>query len=308
MLSVQADDKQINISVSTVDQVAYYPQSSAPATTLSLNDATLSAQIQSSIVSIPVKVTDTVNQGDILVELDCHHATAIKESSQAQLSLAEFQLQRAKKLRKGNNISEELLRKLQSDLLVARSAVKISTVDVQRCKIVAPFRGEVTQRIADVGEWVNKGEPVVQLVDLDNVEVSAQLPNQSFKKLQDVSRFDFVVADKRYPLKLRGVSEVADKISRTREVRLQFTDNQAQPGQSGRLIWQDARRYLPASFLIKRKNEYGVFVVQDNHARFIAVPDAQEGRPIGVMLDNDVLVIDKGRHSVNENDPVNIIH
>jgi len=307
MSSAIAGGKGLNVSVRTVAQVAYFPQGSAPATTLSLNDATLSAQIQSAIMDIPVMVADTVNRGDILVNLDCRNNMAVKQSNQAKLSLAEYQLQRASKLSKDKHISEEILRTRQSEIVIARSALKVSSINVERCRVVAPFRGVVTQRVADVGEWVNQGEPLMQLVDLDHVEVSAQLPDLLINNLDNIPKFDFVVGSGHFPLQLRKISDVVDKAARTREVRLQFSGKRAHPGQSGRLVWEQAHRYLPSSFLVSRNNEYGVFIVQDNRARFVAVPDAQEGRPVSVDLATDVLLIDKGRHSVKENDPVNII-
>jgi len=308
MSSVLADGKVINVTVSTVDQAAYYPQGSAPAAAMSLNDAMLSAHIQSSIIDISVLVADTVDKDDVLVQMDCRHASAIKQSNQAKMSLAEFQLQRAKKLRKGNNISEEILRTRQSELVIARSALKVSKIEVERCQIKAPFRGVVRQRVADIGEWVSPGEPLIQLVDLENVEVSAQLPDLSINELKDIQQFYFVVGDARFSLQRRAISEVVDNPSRTREARFVFTDKRAQPGQSGRLIWQLAHRYLPSRYLVKRNDVNGIFVAENGRARFIAIPDAQEGRPIQIDLAKDVQVIDKGRYSVKDDVPVKIIH
>ena len=308
MSSVLADGKVINVTVSTVDQVAYYPQGSAPAAAMSLNDAMLSAHIQSSIIDISVLVADTVDKDDVLVQMDCRHATATKQSNQAKMSLAEFQLQRAKKLRKGNNISEEILRTRQTELVIARSALKVSKIEVERCQIKAPFRGVVRQRVADIGEWVTPGESLIQLVDLENVEVSAQLPDLSINELRDIQQFYFVVGNVRFSLQRRAISEVVGNPSRTREARFVFTDKRAQPGQSGRLIWQLAHRYLPSRYLVKRDDVNGIFVVENGQARFIAMPDTQEGRPIQIDLAKDVQVIDKGRYSVKDNVPVKIIY
>jgi len=304
--SAIAGEQAVNVSVKTVQQVAYFPRGSAPATTLSLNDATLSAQIQSAVIDIPVMVADTVNHGDVLVRLDCRNSIAANQSNQARLSLAEYQLQRATELSKDKHISEEILRTRKSEIVTARSAVKVSAVDVERCTVHAPFRGVVTQRLADTGEWVNQGEPLIQLVDLDNVEVSAQLAARAVNEMSDITHFDFVVGERHFPLKLRKIAAVVDKTTRTREVRLLFTGERAHPGQSGRLVWQQARRYLPASFLVHRNDQYGVFIVEDDRAKFVPVARAQEGRPVRVDLQGDVLLIDNGRQAVRHNDLVNI--
>ena len=301
-----AEEKVVNVSVQYFKQLAYHPQGSAPATAISLNDATLSAKIQSTINDIPVMVADVVNRGDVLVELDCRNSRAVRQSNQAKLSLAEYLLQRVTQLSKDKHASEELLRTRQSEVKIARSALTISQIDVERCQLRAPFRGVVTERMADVGEWVGVGEPLVQLVDLDQIEVSAQIPDLSIDRLQQVSEFAFVVGTQRYPLALRKTSQAVDQTARTREVRLTFTDRPASPGQSGRLIWQSVQQYLPSSYLVRRKGEYGVFIVEDNRAKFVPVPAAQEGRPILISLPDDASVIDQGRYALSHGDRVNV--
>lgn len=306
MMSVAANGQGVSVSVSTVGQVAYFPQMSAPAAALSLNDVTLSAQIQSTVTDIPVMVADVVDRGDVLVRLDCRTSVAVNQSNQAKLSLAEYQLQRAGQLSEGKHVSEEILRARQSEVAVLRSAVEISTIDVERCVVFSPFRGVVTHRVADVGEWVAQGNPLIQLVGIDDVEVSAQLADSSISELNGVSVFDFVVGERHFPLKLRKVADVVDKTARTREVRLSFLGESAYPGQSGRLVWRRAQRYLPSGFLIRRNDEYGVFVVKDGRAVFVPVPDSQEGRAVRVNMESDALLIDMGRHTVRHNDLVTI--
>ena len=305
-LMVVAADRVPAVSVSTFDQVAYYPQGSAPASAVSFNRATLSAQLQSTIERIPVRVADVVKQGDLLVQLDCRNAKAARESAKARHALARYQLQRASTLNKGKHVSEELLRTRESELAVASAALTTATIDVERCQVTAPFNGLVTQRIASVGEWVAHGQALLELVDLDNVEVSAKIADTAVKDLEDVREFAFVVNGERYGVQPRSISQAVDPISRTREVRLSFIQQRAQPGQSGRLIWQSAQRFIPADYLVKRQQAYGVFIMDDGKARVVRVPGAQEGRPFQIDLKDDTRLITNGRFTVQDNQAVTI--
>ena len=301
-----AADKIINVSVTDFDKVAYYPQGSAPASVISLNEATLAAQIESSIEAIPVQVAETVNEGELLVQLDCRSASANHDSAAAKYSLAQYQLQRATELNKSKHISEEVLRTRQSELEVARSVLRITQIDVERCQVRAPFKGVVTERIAALGEWVSRGQPLLRLVDLAHVEVSAQIPDSQVNDISQVEEYSLVINGRVFPLMLRVVSENVENLSRTREVRFRFDSQAAQPGQTGRLVWKSTQRHLPADYLVKRKQDYGVFVYKDGRAQFIVVPDAEEGRPFHVRLPENVQLINHGRYSVQDNDAVNV--
>ena len=118
---------------------------------------------------------------------------------------------------------------------------------------------------------------------------------------------DFLLGDERYPLSKRAISAVTDTGARTRNIRLTFSAEKAAPGESGRLVWREPRRYLPSDYLEKRNGIYGVMIAKDGKAKFVAAPTAQEGRPFRVELNDDVLVIDKGRQSVKNDDAIKVI-
>jgi len=298
----------INVTVSRFAELAYFPESSAPASVVSLNDAVLSAQIQSSVMDIPVKVGDKVGKGDVLVALDCRNAKSAVKANSARADLANYQLQRAKKLRKKDHVSEEVLRQRQAEMASALSVLEISRVDVERCNIVAPFNGVVQQRLIDVGEWVSPGTNLIRIVDLDDIEVTAEVSALNSAGLAQAGGYDFLLGEQRYPLIRRAISAVTDAGGRTRTIRLTFVADKAAPGESGRLIWREPKRYLPSDYLEKRSGVYGVMIVKDSEARFVATPLAQEGRPMLVELSDDAKIVVKGRQSVKDGDTVKIVN
>jgi hypothetical protein len=104
------------------------------------------------------------------------------------------------------------------------------------------------------------------------------------------------------------------KHSGNREVRLIFNHNDINlkqnieliPGETGRLTWQSPSPFLPAHLLQSRQNNNGFFVIENNRARFIKVPKAEEGRPIPYYLDHKQLIIVEGRHGLVDSDELKI--
>jgi len=54
---------------------------------------------------------------------------------------------------------------------VQRAAVKAAEESVLRCQILAPFDGQVLQVLRQANEWVNVGEPVVRVIQMDRLRV-----------------------------------------------------------------------------------------------------------------------------------------
>jgi len=295
------------------------PQSySAPATVKPFNRPQLGAEVTGQILSMPVRVGDTVKQGQVLVELDCRvheqrekTATAALERARSQLQFSQAQLARAQNLQKKSSISEELLEQRRTELAAARADLdtqsaqqELARIDVARCRIAAPFDALVSQRLGSEGSLANPGTPLLELVQLSQLEVSAELRGNQADSLSDTSGAVFSYQGMDYPLALRVLPPLVDERTRTREARLQFVADAAPVGAAGRLLWNSSTRLLPAHFLVRRDGVLGVFLANNNTAKFVALPDASEGQPAAVELPDDEQLITEGRQRVNHGDAI----
>jgi hypothetical protein len=95
--------------------------------------------------------------------------------------------------------------------------------------------------------------------------------------------------------------------SRSRELRLEFSGEQALPGSSGRLQWRHPQPHLPAEFLLRRDDSYGVFVLREGRARFVAVEGAREGSPVALALPDETLIVTEGRYGLTEGAAVTVV-
>ena len=70
--------------------------------------------------------------------------------------------------------------------LVASEASEREQAELLRRHVVpAPFAGVVARRLTDVGEWVSRGTPVIELVATDRVRLDVQAPQERFAAIRE---------------------------------------------------------------------------------------------------------------------------
>ncbi|MEM6999130.1 MAG: efflux RND transporter periplasmic adaptor subunit, partial [Pseudomonadota bacterium] len=271
-----------NVKAKTLSEIATYPERSAPATVMSLNETIISAELSAQIEQLDIYVGDSVEKGQTIAKLDCRdyslarrEAIARNKALEARIILAEKRLLRAKQLREKQTLAEEILDERESELSVnqADKSALIASIEQartreSRCNIQAPFSGVVIERHASTGEYATPGTALITIVDTNNTEVSAQLYSADAETLKTQQNIAFRIAEKDYPLTLKHVLPLINSQTRNREIRLTFINEAAIIGTAGSLVWKDKRAHVSAPLLVKRKNQYGVFYVENNKASF----------------------------------------
>lgn len=298
------------------------PTYSAPASVIARQEPRIAAEVAASVVELPVWIGDQVDVGTVLARLDCARFEAQRNAERAAVARAQAnkrfatrQLRRAEDLRKKRSISEEVLDQRQTELassdteeLSAAAALAQAEIDVRACELRSPLAGVVTARHVSVGDYVTPGTAVLSLTATTHQEVSVALRADQIPGFRDSRSWQFVNGNDSYALTLRTIVPVVDNISRTREARLDFAEAAAMPGTPGRVTWQATRQQIPANFLVRRNRTLGVFVLVDGKARFIALPDAEEGRPADSSLSRDLQLIAEGRQGLSDGDAVDIVN
>lgn len=312
------------VTAEVASRLLMNPTRSSPAVVVSLNQGHIPAQTSGVISEMRAKVGDTFNQGEILARVDCIDNNSKLTIEHAQFSQAKTQLLlnkrelvRGEELVKAKNIGEAELDRLLSAVTTAESLLKVqqafldmAKLNVERCSIKAPFDGVVTQRIASVGEMISYGKPVIEMVEVNDLEVSAKIANSDESSFNGASAYLFDVGSAQYQVALRTILPVIQSNEKSREARFVFIDKKAIPGSTGRLRWQSEMSYLPAHLLLKRDGKRGYFIVEQlgdkNSAKFIAVSSAEEGRPLAFNMTPNTRIITEGRHGLNDGDEIEV--
>ncbi len=318
--TLPAADQPVNITVKHFSEIATFPEHRAPAVVVPQNDSKINAEVTAKIIDIPVRVGQVVDKGAVLVRLqDADFALILQreeaalKSLEARIELARYQLQRAQTLSKQQAVAEELLKQRETELAVLlaekigqQAALQQAKRDVEKCTVRAPFQAIISDKFAQVGELAAPGTPMLRIIDAEHSEVSAKLSTVKVELTHSVKNFQFLTEKRSYALTLRAITPSVDPVERTQEVRLEFVGDKALPGSAGELYWVDNQAHLPAEYLLRRKSIIGVFVVKNNRAEFVALPDAVEGRPARVTFSRDQQVVEKGRFRLQNGDAVTI--
>lgn len=288
-------------------EIALYPERTAQAQVVSLNESRIAAEISGRVVALPVEPGQRIARGALVARLDCtdhelaaDSARAALDASEARAHLTRLQHARARKLADEGFISADALDARAAELDAARAEVAVRRAALEtaraataKCVVRAPFPAIVVERLAQQGELAVPGTPLARLLDTSRIEVRAEVQTADADDLRGARDARLETPDGGYPLRLVRLSPAVTQASRLQQARLRFSGQAALPGSSGRVRWTSATPHLPPELLARRRGGLGVFVVEGDRPRFLPLPHAQEGRPAradGLRADTRMVV------------------
>jgi len=154
----------------------------------------VAAEVPGLLVELEVREGERVERGAVLaklrprqIELALEAAKARLDEARSREKLAKRQLERSRELFAFEVISNDELDDSETELdawraRAAQESAAIAQLEdrLSQTVIRAPFRGVVARELADLGEWVAVGDPLFELVSLDDLRVDVPVPEQHF--------------------------------------------------------------------------------------------------------------------------------
>lgn len=247
----------------------------------------LSPRVDGLVAKMHVDAGDRVRSGQVLMELDpavgrqaLLRVRAQAAEAAAAVAESERLYEEARRLGKDQYIAASQVDAREAELELARAALSSARASereqaelVQRHALPAPFAGVIAEKMAEVGEWVQRGTPVLALVATDRVRLDVQVPQERYADIDEDAEVT-VVADAlgNQPLRARVGAKVpvTDPGARTFLLRLLVEDPQGRllPGTSARaefaLPAREAALAVPRDALLRQPDGgYSLFVVQE---------------------------------------------
>lgn len=215
-------------------------------TVTSPQSAILSPSIGGLVEETRVDAGDRVEKGSILVTLDRELAgltleRTIAEETQARIALddAKRRLAEAEDVGPQRGIAETEIKTLRAEVTRNEAALKAATAAaaqqaavVRRHEVRAPFTGVVSQRLAQVGEWVNPGNGLVELVATEGLRFDFRVPQTYYARLNTDTRVDLTldaVPDEIVTGRVQALVPVKDPGARTFLLRVVTDSRQTLP-------------------------------------------------------------------------------
>ena len=247
----------------------------------------LKAETAGVITCIGFTEGSPVAAGDLLFEMDSAKEQALLDQVKAEADVARQNLDRARQLAGTRAISAQELDQLASLVEARTAARRLQEEQVSDMRIVAPFAGVVGARQVSAGQYVDRGQPLVDLVDKSKVKVAYRVPERRVSQLhldQEVRVAVTGYPDQIFHGRVDMVSPVVDEATRTVLVRaiVPNPDGLLNPGMFARVETLIERRekslVIPESALVASLDGFSVYVVDDGRAGLTPVTLGIRGR------------------------------
>ena len=101
--------------------------------------------------------------------------------------------------------------------------------------------------MAQVGNFVRNGDPLIAVTQVDQFELDAEIPDGQADEVLASKTIRFESRGQSWPVELLRLSPVIDSQGRTRQARFTFSRGAPSVGRSGELVWQVGTGMLPSN-------------------------------------------------------------
>jgi multidrug efflux system membrane fusion protein len=181
----------------------------------------LRAETDGRVVALGAERGSVVRSGDRIVGLDMRDRGAKLAEARALIDYAELQFEAARELQRDQFVSETHIAELLSRVVAARAALEEIELEVANTSIAAPFDAVLQERLVELGDYVNTGDKIAELVDTDPLIVVGEVAERNVHQLAVGSTGSARLIDGE-PIEgaVRYLAPVADESTRTFRVEL----------------------------------------------------------------------------------------
>ncbi len=256
---------------------------------------TIAAEIEGRITEISVDEGGHVSAGAVVIEIDPERRRLELAAGRAQLAQAQAnfenarrQTERIRKLRSQNVASDQQLEAVETELSLARSRVEaqraalgVTERALADASVTAPFAGMIARRSVQLGEFVQPGKPLVELVALDPLEVVFSLTELDTERVRAGQRIDVSVGafpDRVFHGVVTFISPTVDPATRTLRIKAEIDNDEGhlRPGLFARVSLGVSPRsgvvMVPEEALIQRSQGAMLFKIDaENRVKRVTV-------------------------------------
>jgi len=237
---------------------------------------TFLAQVAGPVARIAVRESDVASAGALLLELDpAEHQLTLRE---AEAGLARAQATYRELTLFDDRIGDDAVRaereraaRAKSGLDAAEVALERARRDLERTRVAAPFAGRVADLRVVPGQWIQAGQELLTLVQLDPIAVEAQVLEGDLTHLAPRRRARVTFAalpDEVFTGRIETINPLVDEATRTARVIVAVPNPHSRilPGMYAR-VSLEARRYpdrilVPRAAILERDRRTMLFVLQ----------------------------------------------
>jgi HlyD family secretion protein len=210
-LSKEAALRPKSVSVAEVSEQDFGRSVRFTGTLRPENHAGLRALVEGTIDKMPVEIGDRVEKGQLLFQLrlvdyelrvrQAESAIGVAKAAEATYQVgvedAKREMLRMENLHKEGSATEQmgdrtrteyhrasaLLEQAKATVTQARVGLDTALQALKDCTVEAPYTGFITGKFYEQGEYVRRGDVVVEIMDLATLEAEVALPERYFESV-----------------------------------------------------------------------------------------------------------------------------
>lgn len=276
------------------------------------------AEVKGKIISKNVEEGARVKKGDVLAVIDPRDYKHTLASAMASYDTAKINEKRYRALSKKQFVTQSQLDDASSRVKTTRAALDIAGLNLERCTIRSPMDGIVDRTFVEYGNFLDAGEPVASILEMDRLKVEVGIPESDVPAVRQLSEFDMrfdALGGRTVTGTYHYLHKTTDSLARlyNLEIRVENRDYQILPDMFARVTIVKNRDpkglAVPIYALVARKKETGVFVEKGGRVAFRPVETGfQDGWRIlvsqGLAAGDNVVVV--GHRIVEDGQKVNV--
>ncbi|WP_240722048.1 efflux RND transporter periplasmic adaptor subunit [Pseudoalteromonas phenolica] len=241
------------VAVETIEQAKLHSNLSVHGTLYGKQDVTLTSGVAGRLTFVATP-GQLVNKNDMLAKIDLLPLQLAKAKQEVMLERAKInltfqkqELARLKRLAKSNSAAATQVDQAQNqhdltltDIKLAEIELKVIEDQLNRAVLKAPFSGVVNERYERAGSEINRAQPLVSLIDINNLEVRLYVPVKYLKYLSLGNELQLSAGQLDDPKQalatVTAVIPVTDPRAQSFEVRADLLANDTQSWASGQLV------------------------------------------------------------------------
>lgn len=201
---------------------------------------TLAAEIGAKVSRLPVQESGSFKTGQTLIQFDCSLPQAQYTKARAALDAAEKIWRTNQRLAETNSIGKLEVDVSEAEVQKARAEVSAHQAVLAKCSVVAPFGGRVAEQRVREQQYVQPGQPMLEILDDSSLELEFIVPSRWLAWIRLQQRFQVQIDEtgRSYPAKVTRIAARVDPVSQS--VKLTGTIdgkfNELISGMSGKVL------------------------------------------------------------------------
>lgn len=144
----------------------------------------LRAQTAGAVVVVHSDKGEMLKAGDLVIRIDIRDRKARQRQAKALVAQRLAEYRAASELSKKKLSSKTTVAEAQTLLEAAKASLQGIELDMRHTRVTAPFAGIIERRFVEIGDYLDVGDPVAELLDLSEVVISGQASERDIGQLR----------------------------------------------------------------------------------------------------------------------------